>query len=130
MTISISSRACKFHGLSRFLGNLCTIKDDGEFSCSYKYIYPKQLKLKLEHQGEHKTFLELNMSIDDDIFIYMLFDKRDKFPFFTVRMPYLSRNIPSPIFYVLIFSEFLRIARCTIRLTDFVPKASEFILEW
>ena len=70
------------------------------------------------------------MTIDDDIFIYMLFDKRDKFPFFTVRMPYLSRNIPSPIFYVLIFSEFLRIARCTIRLTDFVPKASEFILEW
>ena len=85
---------------------------------------------QVEHKEEHTTFLELNITIDDDIFIYMLFDKRDKFPFFIVRMPYLSSNIPSPIFYVLIFPEFLRIARCTLRLTDFVPKASEFILEW
>ena len=38
-------------------------------------------------------------------------------------MPDLSSNIPSSAFYGSIFSEFLRIARCTRRLTDFVPKA-------
>ena len=37
---------------------------------------------------------------------------------------HLSRNIPSKIFYSSIFSEFLIIARCTLRLEDFVPKAS------
>ena len=37
---------------------------------------------------------------------------------------HLSRNIPSKIFYGSIFLEFLIIARCTLRLEDFVPKAS------
>ena len=40
-------------------------------------------------------------------------------------MPYLSSNIPSSIFYGLIFSEFLLIASCTLRLADFVPKPSQ-----
>ena len=31
--------AFKFHELSRFIGILCTINDDGLFSSSYKYIY-------------------------------------------------------------------------------------------
>ena len=64
------------------------INDDGEFS-SYDYIYPKQFELKLEHQGKHATFLDLNITIEDNIFAYKLFDKRDKFPFFIVRMHYL-----------------------------------------
>ena len=40
-------------------------------------------------------------------------------------MPYLSSNIPSSIFYGSILSDFLRIARCTLRLTNFVPKTSQ-----
>ena len=48
-----------------------------------------------------------------------------KFLFFILRMPYLSSNIPSSMFYGSIFSEFLQIARCTLRLTDFVPKVSQ-----
>ena len=38
----------------------------------------------------------------------------------TVSMPYLSSNIPSSIFYGSIFLEFLQIARCALRLTDFI----------
>ena len=57
--------------------------------------------------------------------MYKLFDKRDKFPFSIVRMPQLSSNIPSSIFYGSIFSEFLRIARCTLRLEHFIPRASQ-----
>ena len=78
-------------------------------------IYPKQLELKHQYQGEHATFLDMNITIKDNIFVYKLFDKRVKFPFFILRMPYLSSNIPSLILYGSIFSEFLRIARCTLR---------------
>jgi hypothetical protein len=39
-------------------------------------------------------------------------------------MPHLSSNIPSCIFYGAVFSEFLRIGRCTLRFEDFVPRAS------
>ena len=39
-------------------------------------------------------------------------------------MPDLSGNIPSHVFYGTIMSEFLRIARCTLLLSDFIPKAN------
>ena len=99
--------AYKFHRASRFMdGRPCTINDDDECS-SYKFIYPKQLELKLEHQGEHATCLDLDITIEDNIFLRKLFDKRDKFPFFIVRIPYLSSTVPSSIFYGSLFSEFL-----------------------
>ena len=100
----------KFHETSRFTDDLCTIDDHGEFSSSYKYICPKQLELKLGHQGEHATFLDLDIRIEDNRFVYKFFDKRDKLPFFVIGMSYLSSNIPSSIFYGSIFSEFLQIA--------------------
>ena len=117
-----SSHAYKFHGTSRFKDDLWKINDDSEFSSPY--IYSKQLELKLKHQGEHVTFLDLDKTIEDNIFVYKLLNKRDKFPFFIVRMTYLSSNIPSSIFYGSIISEFLLIAPCTLILTDFVPKSS------
>ena len=54
-----------------------------------------------------------------------MYDKRDKFPFFIVRMPQFCSNIPSSIFYGSFFSELLRIARCTLLFIDFIGKASE-----
>ena len=56
-------------------------------------------------------------------FNFQLFDKRDEFPFSIVRMPDLSGNLPSFIFYGSIMSEFLRIARCTRLVADFLPRA-------
>ena len=38
-------------------------------------------------------------------------------------MPDLSGNIPSHVFYGSIMSEFLRIARCTLLYSDFLPSA-------
>ena len=40
-------------------------------------------------------------------------------------MPHLSREIPSAIFYMLTFSEFNWIARHTIGINDFTPRASD-----
>ena len=51
----------KFHETSRFIDNLCKINDNGEFSPSYKYIYLKKLEL-LDYQGEHATFLDLDIT--------------------------------------------------------------------
>ena len=49
-----SPRAYKFYGASRFIDDLCALNDGGECSSSYKYIYPKQLELKLEYKGNMK----------------------------------------------------------------------------
>ena len=61
----------------------------------------------------------------DDVFVYKLYDKRDAFPFHIVRMPHKCSNIPESIFYSALKGEFLRIARATLKLEDFIPKAEE-----
>ena len=40
------------------------------------------------------------------------------------RMPHLLRNIPSTICYGSTFSEFLRIAKYILKITDIIPRAS------
>ena len=60
-----------------------------------------------------------------DKFVYKLYDKRDEFPFFIVRMPDRRSNIPSYIFYGTIRSEIIRIARSTLLLDDFVLTVGE-----
>ena len=114
--------ARKFHGCSRFIDDLVCLNDGNKFSNSFEEIYPSDLELKCEHSGNHATFLDLDIKIEDDKFVYKLYDKRDEFPFFVVRMPDRRSNIPSYIFYGTIRSEIIRIARSTLLLDDFVPR--------
>ena len=123
-----SNRVYRYHGTSRFIDDLCAINEQGEFLKSHIEIYPPELELKLEHHGTSATFRHLHIEIKDNKFIYKLFDKRDKFPFFIVRLPQLNSNIPSTIFYGSIMTEFLRIARCTLSVEDFIPRAKDLCL--
>ena len=120
-----SPRAYNFHSVGRFIDDLCAINDRDDFFSCYNEIYPKELQLKVENHGTHATFLDLDISIENNIFRYKLFDKRDAFPFFIVRMPHKDSNIPSIIFYSSIYSEILRISRCTLLLEDVIPRISE-----
>ena len=87
-------------------------------------IIPNELELKCEHheREKHATFLDLDIKISEDKFIYKMFDKRDEFAFSVVRMPYIDSNIPSYVFYGRIMSEIIRIARCTLLLDDLIPR--------
>ena len=42
-------------------------------------------------------------------------------------MPYLSSNIPKKTFYSALVGEFLRIARATLYLSDFIPKDNDLV---
>ena len=116
-------RAMKFKFATRFIDDECNLNDGGEFGRSFHEIYPNNLELKCEHEGSHATFLDLEINVINGNFIYKLFDKRDNFPFFIVRMPDRSGNIPSHVFYGSVMSEFLRIARSTLLYSDFLPVA-------
>ena len=58
---------------------LCAINDNVEFFSSFRKICPKELELKVEHQEKHAIFLDLDITIEDDFFVYKLFDKKNKF---------------------------------------------------
>ena len=92
-----------------------------------KCIYLAQLELKLESSGTHATFLDLDIKIEDGIFVYKLFDmiKETNVHFSLSAWHTLKANIPSTKFCGSTFSEFLRITRCTLKLEHFLPRASE-----
>ena len=120
-------KARHFLSTKRFIDDLCALNDGGEFGRLHQQIYPDELELKVEHSGSHASFLNLDITIKDGIFVYKLYDKRDAFPFSIVRMPYTSSNIPENIFYSAMVGEFLRIARSTLLYEDFLPRVTELI---
>lgn len=67
---------------------------DGEVQRFFYDINTKKLELKLENPGNHATPWNFDMYIREDIFIYVLFNKRDSFPFSIAIMPYIESNIP------------------------------------
>ena len=80
---------------------------DNELLTSSRNIYPKELDLKAERQGNHVSFLDLDIKVEDSVFIYKPFDKRDNLSLFIVRIPHLSSNIPSAVSSGSIFPELL-----------------------
>ena len=118
-------KARHFHSTKRFIDDLCAINDGNLFGQIYQEIYPEELELKLEHSGLHASFLNLDITIREGEFVYKLFDKRDAFPFSIVRMPFIDSNIPQSIFYSTLVGEFLRVARSTLKLHDFLVKAKD-----
>ena len=74
-------KAKHFHSTFRFIDDLCSINDGGEFGRVFKDIYPNELELKVEHEGDSASFLNLDIRVEENQFVYKLYDKRDAFPF-------------------------------------------------
>ena len=58
----------------RFIDDLCAINDGSEFGKYFNKIYPPELELEVEHERSHATFLDLDISIAGDRFIYKLYE--------------------------------------------------------
>ena len=117
-------KAWLLNSTGRFLDDLLTINDNGLFEASHHTIYPEGLELKLEHSGTHASFLNIDITVVENQFLYKLFDKRDTFPFQIVWMPHMNSNIPQCVFYSAIVGEFLRIGRSILLTHDFIKYAS------
>ena len=120
-------RARRFKHTFRFIDDLLTINDREEFLSSFKEIYPPELQLNLEHSGDRVTFLDLEITKEDGHFNTKLYDKRDDFPFSIVRLPFLSSNIPTSMFYSSIGAEILRIGRVSSSTCNFLSSCKTLI---
>ena len=100
-------KARHFHATKRFINDLGTLNDGGVLLFRKTSIYPPELQLKVEHLKYSYHFLKLRNHCKDEVFIYNVFDKRDAFLIFIVRMLYIDSNIPKLIFFLLLLVNFL-----------------------
>ena len=114
------NKARKLCNIFKFIDDLNSINDNGEFESNYSDIYPGELELGRENTDKHEaSFLDLGIKIRDGKLQVDLFDKRDSFSFSIVRMLDKSSNAPSSIVYFAIDTESLRIARASNSLDSF-----------
>ena len=109
--------------LPHFVNDECNLNYSGEFSKYFYVIYTNELQLKCEPRELIVSFLDLDITVADDIYKHEHYDMRENYPFFISHIQNLSGSIPTCIFYRLILSEFLRISKSTLKFFKFVPKA-------
>ena len=83
-------------------------------------IYPAELQLnKANTSDTEAAFLDLNLSILNDIVSTKIYNKRDDFYFDIVNFPFLDGDVPQRPSYGVYISQLIRFARASSHITDF-----------
>ena len=83
-------------------------------------IYPSELKLNKANNSDTKAaFLDLHLSISDDIVSTKVYDKRDYFDFEIVKFPIFDDDVPRSTSYGVYMSQLIHFARASSFVADF-----------
>ena len=83
-------------------------------------IYPSELQLnKANTSDTEAAFLDIHLSISNDIVCTKIYDKRDDFDFEIVNFPFLDSNVPRCTSYGVYISQLIRFARASSYVADF-----------
>ena len=83
-------------------------------------IYPSELQLNKTITSDTKAaFLDLHLTISNDIVFTQIYDKRDDFNFEIVNFPFLDGDVPRSTSYGVYNSQLIRFARASSYITDF-----------
>ena len=83
-----------FNTTSRYLNGILNI-NNVNFENMLNQIYPSALQLnKVYASDTEAAFLDLHLSISDDIASSKIYDKRDDFNFEIVNFPFLDGDVP------------------------------------
>ena len=83
-------------------------------------IYPSELQLNKASTSDNKAaFLDLHLSISNDIVSTKFYDKRDDFDFEIVNFPFLDGDVPRSTSYGVYISQLIHFARASSYVTDF-----------
>ena len=105
-----------FNSTSRYLDDLLNI-DNIHFEYMVHRIYPAELQLNAS--DTEAAFLDLYLSIHNDIVSTKIYDKRDDFNFDIVNFPFLDGDVPQLPSYCVYISQLIRFARASSPFTDF-----------
>ena len=111
-----------FNSTSRYLDDLLIIENI-HFEHIVHRIYPTELQLNKANASDTETaFLDLNLSIHNDIVSTKIYDKRDDFNFDIVNFPFLDGDVPQRPSYDIYISQLIRFARASSHVTDFMNR--------
>ena len=83
-------------------------------------IYPSELQLdKTNTSDTEAAFLDLHLSISNNIASIKIYDKLDDFDFEIVNFPFLDGDIPPSTSYGVYISQLIPFARASSHVTDF-----------
>ena len=86
---------------------------------SFSQIYPSELQLNKANASDTKAaFLDLHLSISNDIVSTKIYDKRDDFDFEIVNFPFLDGDVPRSTSYGVYISQLIRFARASSYVTE------------
>ena len=108
-----------FNTTSRYLDDILNI-NNVYFDNMVSQIYPSELRLnKANASDTEAAFLDLHLSISNDIVSTKIYDKRDDFDFEIVNFPFLDGDVPRSTSYGVYISQLIRFPRASSYVTDF-----------
>ena len=108
-----------FNTTSRYLDDILNI-NNVYFDNMVSQIYPSELQLNKANASDTKAaFLDLHLSISNDIVSTKIYDKRDDFDFEIVNFPFLDGDVPRSTSYGVYISHLIRFARASSYVADF-----------
>ena len=107
-----------FNTISRYLDDILNINNI-YFHIMVSQIYHSGHQLnKANTSDTEASFLDLHLSISNDIFSTKIYDKRDDFDFEIVNFPFLDGDIPRSTSYGVYISQLTRFASASCHVAD------------
>ena len=108
-----------FNTSSRYSGDVLNI-NNVYFDNMISQIYPSEFQLnKANTSYTEATFLDLHLSISNDIVSTKINDKRDDFDFDIVNFPFIDGGVPCSTSYGVYISQLIRFAKASSHVADF-----------
>lgn len=113
--------ARKFSNSYRYIDDLISFNNNNIINHLKNKIYPSELVLNKENEHNHHcTFLDIDITINDNKIHTTLYDKRDDFDFDINNFPNLSGNIHNKRSHNIVISQFIRYSKVCLSGDDFI----------
>ena len=107
-----------YNTTSRYLDDILNI-NNVYFDNMVSQIYPSELQLnKASTSDTEAVFLDLHLSISNDIISTKIYDKGDDFDFEIINFPFLDGDAPRSTSYGVYISQLIRIPRASSYVTE------------
>ena len=111
-----------FNTTSRYLDDILNV-NNVYFDAVVSQVYLSELQLnKVNTSDTEAPFLDLHLSISNDIVFTKIYDKRDDFYFEIINFPFLDGDVPRSTYYGVYISQLSRFARASSHDADFITR--------